>query len=38
MTWQRGRDDIDRLLAAGELEQVTPFPDVQRSPGHLPVQ
>ncbi|MDQ1515601.1 MAG: hypothetical protein QOE80_1431 [Actinomycetota bacterium] len=28
MTWQRGRDDIDRLLAAGELEQVTPSPDV----------
>lgn len=28
MTWQRGCDDIDRLLAAGELEQVTPSPDV----------
>lgn len=28
MTWQRGHDDIGRLLAAGELEQVTPSPDV----------
>ena len=28
MTWQRGRSDIDRLLAAGELERVTPSPDV----------
>jgi hypothetical protein len=28
MTWQRGRDDIERLLAAGELERVIPSPDV----------
>lgn len=28
MTWQRGRADVDRLLAAGELEWVTPSPDV----------
>ena len=28
MSWQRGRDDIDRLLAAGELERVTPSPNV----------
>ena len=28
MTWARGRADIERLLAAGELERVTPSPDV----------
>lgn len=28
MSWERGRSDIERLLAEGELEQVTPSPDV----------
>ena len=28
MTWERGRAEIDRLIAAGELERVTPSPDV----------
>ena len=28
MTWARGREDIERLLADGELERVTPSPRV----------
>ncbi len=28
MTWSRGRDTIERLLAAGELERVPPSPAV----------
>jgi hypothetical protein len=28
MTWERGRADIERLIAGGELERVTPSDDV----------
>jgi hypothetical protein len=28
MTWERGRAEIERLLAAGELERVGASPDV----------
>jgi uncharacterized protein (UPF0332 family) len=28
VTWQRGREDVERLIAAGEIERVTPSPDV----------
>lgn len=28
MNWQRGRAEVERLLASGELEQVTPSTDV----------
>lgn len=28
MTWERGRADVERLLAGGELERVTPSEDV----------
>ena len=28
MTWERGRTDIDRLIADGELERVTPSDEV----------
>jgi hypothetical protein len=28
MSWERGRAEIERLLADGELEHVTPSPDV----------
>ena len=28
MTWERGRTDIERLIASGELERVTPFNEV----------
>lgn len=28
MTWERGRDDIERLIADGEIERVTPSDEV----------
>lgn len=28
MTWQRGRETVERLIASGEIERVTPSPDV----------
>lgn len=28
MSWKRGRDAIERLITSGELEHVTPSPDV----------
>ncbi len=28
MTWERGRTDIERLIADGELERVTPSDEV----------
>lgn len=30
MSWQQGRTTIDRLLAAGELQQVSPDTDAAR--------
>lgn len=30
MSWERGRTEVERLLADGELEHVTPSPDVAR--------
>jgi hypothetical protein len=30
MSWERGRADIERLIADGELERVTPSDEVAR--------